>query len=75
MLSVEFIGAFSVTAGFSVKEAKRAQKVTIIGEGISPADRQAIEAAGAQIESLTGNAYDIDAELAARIQTGRPFGG
>jgi hypothetical protein len=75
LLALDFIGAFSVTAGFSVDEAKHARQVTIIGEGVSSADRQAIENSGAQVELLMSSAYDIDAELTVRIQTGRPFGG
>jgi len=75
LLAFDFIETFSVTVGFSVEEAKHARQVTIIGEGISPADEQAIKDAGVQIERLSGDAYDIEAELTARIQAGRPFGG
>ena len=47
----------------------------IIGEGISAADRQAIQDSGSEVEVIAGDAYDIEAELIARIQAGRAFGG
>lgn len=75
ILAMDYVLAFSVTVGFSVAEAKQAQRVTIIGEGISAADRQAIQGSGSEVESITGDAYDIEAELVARIQAGRAFGG
>lgn len=73
LLATDYILAFSVTVGFSVEEAKRARQVTIIGEGISNADQQAIENSGSTVEVLTGNAYDIEARLTARIRAGRAF--
>jgi hypothetical protein len=72
-LAGDFILAFSITAGFSVEEARRAQKVTIIGEGISQADQDAIRASGSQLELLAGDAYTIHAELQVRIETGNAF--
>ena len=63
-----------MTVGFSVAEAKQARQVTIIGEGVSEAGQQAIKASGSEVEVLTGDAYDIEAKLNARIQTGRAFG-
>jgi hypothetical protein len=75
LLALDFILAFSVTVGFSVEEAKRARQVTILGEGFSPADQQAITTSGSQVETLSGDAYDIEAELNARINAGRAFGG
>ena len=74
MLATDFVLAFSVTVGFSVTEAKQASRVTIIGEGISPADMQTLKDSGCQVESLTGDAYAIEAKLNARVQAGRPFG-
>jgi hypothetical protein len=61
--------------GFSVDEAKQARQVTIIGEGISPADQQAIQNAGTQVEVLTGDPYTLEAKLNERIKAGRAFGG
>jgi len=75
ILAMDYMLAFSVTVGFSVEEAKQAQRVTIIGEGISAADRQAIQDSGSEVESIAGDAYDIEAKLIARIQAGRAFGG
>ena len=75
ILAMDYVLAFSVTVGFSVAEAKQAQRVTIIGEGISAADRQAIQDSGSEVETIAGDAYDIEAELIARIQAGRAFGG
>lgn len=74
ILAMDYILAFSVTVGFSLAEAKQAQRVTIIGEGISAADQQAIRTSGSQVELLTGDAYDIETKLIARIQAGRAFG-
>jgi hypothetical protein len=74
ILAMDYILAFSVTVGFSVAEAKQAQRVTIIGEGISAADQQKIRDSGSQIEILTGDAYDIETKLISRIQAGRAFG-
>jgi hypothetical protein len=74
LLAVDYILAFSPAVGFSVEEAKQARQVTIIGEGISPTEQQAITDSGSQVEVLTGDAYDIEAKLRARIQTGRAFG-
>jgi hypothetical protein len=75
LLATNYILTFSPTVGFSVAEAKQARQVTIIGEGISPADQQAIQSAGAQVEVLTGDPYSIEARLNERIRTGRAFGG
>jgi hypothetical protein len=72
---MDYVLAFSVTVGFSVAEAKQAHRVTIIGEGISAADRQAIQESGSEVEVIADDAYDIEARLNARIQAGRAFGG
>ncbi len=74
ILAMDYILAFSVTVGFSVVEAKQAHRVTIIGEGITAADQQAIRDSGSQVELLAGDAYDIETKLIARIQAGRAFG-
>ena len=74
LLATDYILAFSVTVGFSIAEAKQARQVTIIGEGISQTDQQAIKASGSDVEVLAGDAYDIEAKLNARIQAGRAFG-
>jgi hypothetical protein len=75
LLAANYILTFSPTVGFSVAEAKQARQVTIIGEGISPTDQQAIQSSGAQIEVLAGDPYTIEAKLNERIRTGRAFGG
>ena len=72
-LTNDFVQAFSITVGFSVDEAKRARNVTIIGEGISQADQAAIRESGSKLEVLAGDAYTIDEELRARIETGNSF--
>jgi hypothetical protein len=74
LLAANFMLAFSVTAGFSLVEAKQARQVTIIGDGVDPAAQQTLQAAGCRVELLTGHPYDIEAELNARIQAGRAFG-
>jgi len=73
LLATDFVLAFSVTVGFSVAEAKQARQVTILGEGISAAEQEAISSTGSQVEVLAGNPYDIEAELARRVQTGQAF--
>jgi hypothetical protein len=75
LLALNYILAFSPTVGFSLEEAKQARQVTIIGEGISLADQQALRNAGAQVEVLAGDPYEIEARLNARIRAGRAFGG
>ena len=74
LLATDFILAFSVTVGFNVEEAKQARQVTIIGQGISDADQQAIKDSGSEVEILTGDAYDLEAKLDARVRAGRAFG-
>ena len=74
LLATDFILAFSVTVGFSVEEAQQARRVTIIGEGISDAAQQALKDSGSEVEVLSGDAYDLEAKLDARVQTGRAFG-
>jgi len=72
--AMNYLLHFSLTAGFSVETARRARRVTIIGEGISPDAIQSIRNSGAQVEHLTGDSYEIEAALAQRIEVGRPFG-
>jgi hypothetical protein len=74
LLAADFILAFSITVGFSVEEAKQARQVTIMGQGISNTDQQAIKDSGSQVEILTDDAYDLEVKLNARVQTGRAFG-
>jgi hypothetical protein len=75
LLATQYILTFSATVGFSVEEAKQARQVTIVGEGISAADQQALRNAGCQVEVLAGDPYELEAKLAARIRAGRGFGG
>jgi hypothetical protein len=51
----------------------QAEKVTVIGAGISAEDINAIQASGSEVEVLSGDAYAIEAELNRRIQEGRAF--
>jgi hypothetical protein len=74
LLATDYILNFSVTVGFSVAEAKQARQVTIIGEGVSEAEQQALKSSGSEVEVLAGDAYDVEAKLNARIQAGRAFG-
>lgn len=73
LLATDFILAFSITAGYSVTEAKQARQVTIIGEGISATDQEAIGNSGSAVEVLAGDAYEIEEELNARINSGNAF--
>ena len=74
LLAVDYILTFSVTVGFSVEEAKQAHRVTIIGEEINPADQETLVDSGSEVEILSGNVYDIETTLNARIRAGRAFG-
>ncbi len=74
LLAKDFILEFSVTVGFRVDEAKQARRVTILGEGISQADIQAIRDAGSNVEVLSGSLLDVETQLLTRIQNRRPFG-
>jgi hypothetical protein len=74
LLATNYILKFSVTVGYSLDEAKQARQVTVVGEGISQAQIQALQAAGCKVEVVSGDAYNIEAQLAARIQAGRAFG-
>jgi len=73
LLATNYILTFSVTAGYSVEEAKQARYVTIIGEGISPEEVDAIKDSESRVEVLAGNSYNIEAELNRRIEIGVPF--
>ncbi len=73
LLATNFVLTFSVTVGYSLEEAKQAKMVTIIGDGLSPADQEAIRNSGSQLEVLAGDAYNIEAELNRRIETGVAF--
>jgi cell division septation protein DedD len=75
LMAVNYILAFSPTIGFSLEEAKQARQVTIIGEGITLAEQQALRNVGTQVEVLAGDPYEIEARLNARIRAGRGFGG
>jgi hypothetical protein len=72
-LAGDYMVAFSLTAGFSVPEAKLAQRVTIIGEGIGQTQQDEIRASGSQLEQLAGDAYAIEEELRRRINNGTAF--
>lgn len=73
LISGDFAQFFSITSGYSVSEAKQARYVTIIGEGISHDNIDAIHNSGSKVELLIGNAYQIEAELRERIRTGNAF--
>jgi hypothetical protein len=75
LLSTNYLLAFSITAGFSVTDAMQARFVTIIGDGVSPEEQQAILESGSVLEVLAGDAYDIEAELNRRIENGVAFRG
>jgi hypothetical protein len=75
VLALNYILTFSPTVGFSLAEAKQAQKVTIIGEGISQADQQALRSAGAQVEVLNVDPYTLEIILSERVRNGKAFGG
>lgn len=69
--ALSYILHFGLTVGFSVVEALHASRVTIIGRGVTEAEQQTLSQAGCDVELLTDEAFDIQAELTARIQNGR----
>lgn len=74
ILALDYLLAFSLTAGFSLNEAKIARQVTIIGEAASAADIASLRGAGCEVEQLAGDGFALEATLANRIRAGRPFG-
>jgi hypothetical protein len=59
-----------VAAGFSLDEAKLAQRVTIIGDRVAAGAEGALAAAGVQVARLKGDAYAISAALAQLFAEG-----
>ncbi|MDX1521017.1 MAG: hypothetical protein R3264_05285 [Anaerolineae bacterium] len=74
LLAVDYVLQFSSTVGFNLAEAKKAQQVTIIGEGITPAQVQELKDAGCQVDVISGDSYAIEAELISRLNAGRAIG-
>ncbi len=59
-----------LVAGFSVDEAKLAERVTIVGDRIAAGAESALAAAGAQVTRLRGDGYAISAALAQLFAEG-----
>ncbi len=59
-----------VAAGFSLDEAKLAQRVTIVGDRVAAGAEGALAAVGAQVARLKGDGYAISAALAQLFAEG-----
>ena len=68
--ATDYIVKFGVTVGSNLAEAKQAQKVTVLGSGISPTDFVSLQAAGCQVEIIAEN---VGNALATRVQSGQSF--
>jgi hypothetical protein len=74
IIALDYLLAFSLTAGFSLKAARSARQVTVLGKGITDADVASLREAGCAVERLAGDSFALEVELAERILAGRPFG-
>jgi hypothetical protein len=65
----DYMEAFLPTCGFSVDEARLAQRVTIIGneQGVSARDAQALVAAGCEVERIAGRNGEETFELLQQL--------
>ena len=75
LLTVDYLMRFGTAFGFSVEDAKQAEKVTIIGgtEFVSEEEEQAITDAGAVVARISGSEEDISQRLKARIEAKDPL--
>jgi len=75
LLAVDYLMRFGTAFGFSIEDAKQAEKVTIIGgtEFVSEEEEQAISDAGAVVARISGSEEDIFQRLKARIDAGEPL--
>jgi len=72
LLAIEYISHFRLAFGYSLADAQQAARVTIIGDGYGPLEEAGLEAAGCQVERISGGPESIRAALAARIANGQP---
>jgi hypothetical protein len=62
-LALRGLARSGASAGYSVRDAAQAEKVTIIGDGVAADAEQALATAGCRVERLSGDAYAIAAGL------------
>lgn len=70
-----FLTHFTLAAGFDPELARRARRVSVIGDGVLPRTIKAIRAAGAVVEQLPNNPTRLQQILESRIRNGVPFAG
>jgi len=66
LLALDYLRRSGATAGFSVSEAAKAQRVTIVGDetAVSAADEAALREAGCEVTRLDGDSYVLERLLA-----------
>ena len=62
LLALAYLRRCGATAGFSLAEAARAQRVTIVGDeaAVSAADEAALRQAGGEVTRLAGDSYALE---------------
>jgi hypothetical protein len=75
LISLEYLTRFKTAFGFSVDDARRASKVTIIGgtEFVTEQEEQSIADSGATVARISGSEEDIAQRLRARLESGEPL--
>lgn len=63
-LVISYLRQTGATAGFRLDEAIQADKVTIVGRSLSPAEDAALVAAGCQVDRLPEDSYALAAAIA-----------
>jgi hypothetical protein len=66
IIAQDYVLNFRPSCGFSLDEARKARRVTIVGgtEAISEADEEQLRQAGCQVERLSGDSYAIEQAFA-----------
>lgn len=76
VLAREYLTRFDVSFGFSIGQATKAKRVTILGDWsvVNQEDEAKLKGAGCRVERLLGDAYAIGIILQDRIKRGAEFG-
>ncbi len=64
LLAQPYLRKTGALGGFSLQEAARAVRVTIVGDGITAEDQAELIEAGCQVERLSGDAYALEKAFA-----------
>ncbi|GAB4565632.1 MAG: hypothetical protein Kow0047_16370 [Anaerolineae bacterium] len=69
-LAQPYLAAATASAGFSLKEARRARRVLILGDErqVSAEDEQALKDAGCDVQRISGDLYALEQALNALAQ-------